>query len=186
MVQPVLQPEVRSRVITGKLFERAKRIRFSLDSGHGADIPACRKPPTWLRLRRIHRRIRNEALRVRHSDLERRFLVKDVQWARFDEVCVSIDLSPHYFWLAVDVALFNSLRKTCPPFMTNFTCSSSVISLAGLPETATKSANLPFSIDPTRSRQPMLSAPTEVAERIACRGVIPYSTMVANSTASSP
>ena len=34
--------------------------------------------------------------------------------------------------------------------------------------------------------QPMFSAATDVAERIACRGVIPYSTMVANSTVSSP
>ena len=47
-------------------------------------------------------------------------------------------------------------------------------------------AYLPFSMDPTRSPQPMFSAATEVAERIACKGVIPYSTMVANSTASSP
>src|SRR5262249_38116042 len=79
-----------------------------------------------------------------------------------------------------------SLRKPSPPFITNFTRSSSVTSFAGLPETATISAYLPFSMDPTRSPQPMLSAATDVAERIACRGVIPYSTMVANSTASSP
>src|SRR6202165_1158943 len=71
-----------------------------------------------------------------------------------------------------------SLRTTCPPFMTNFTRSSSVTSFAGLPETPTKSAYLPLSIDPTRSPQPIFSAPTEVAERMACRGVIPYSTIV--------
>jgi hypothetical protein len=45
-----------------------------------------------------------------------------------------------------------SLRKTCPPFMTNFTRSSSVTSFAGFPETATKSAYLPLSMDPTQSR----------------------------------
>src|SRR6266446_6941533 len=72
----------------------------------------------------------------------------------------------------------SSFRTICPPFMTNFTRSSSVTSVAGLPETAMKSANLPFSMDPTRSFQPIFSAPTEVAERIACSGVIPYSTMV--------
>src|ERR1700736_2249790 len=80
----------------------------------------------------------------------------------------------------------SSFRTICPPFMTNFTRSSSVTSFAGLPETPTKSANLPFSMDPTRSFQPIFSAPTEVAERIVCRGVMPYSTMSANSTASSP
>src|SRR5579872_1229269 len=66
-----------------------------------------------------------------------------------------------------------SFRKTCPPFMTNLTRSSSVTSFEGSPETPIISAYLPFSMDPTRSPQPIFSAPTDVPERIACRGVIP-------------
>src|SRR5262249_27236762 len=75
--------------------------------------------------------------------------------------------SRHLFHLRLTLAPepAKSLRKTSPPFITNFTRSSSVTSFAGLPETATKSAYLPFSMDPTRSPQPMFSAATEVAER---------------------
>jgi hypothetical protein len=40
---------------------------------------------------------------------------------------------------------FKSFRKTTPPFITNFTRSISVMSVSGSPETATISANLPFS-----------------------------------------
>jgi hypothetical protein len=41
---------------------------------------------------------------------------------------------------------FKSFRKTTPPFITNLTRSISVMSVSGSPETATMSANLPFSI----------------------------------------
>jgi hypothetical protein len=41
-----------------------------------------------------------------------------------------------------------SLRTTLPPFITNLTRCSSVMSASGLPETATRSANLPLAIDP--------------------------------------
>ena len=40
---------------------------------------------------------------------------------------------------------FTSFRYTTPPFITNFIRSISVMSVSGLPETATISANLPFS-----------------------------------------
>src|SRR5215467_6531756 len=48
---------------------------------------------------------------------------------------------------------FNSLRTTCPPFITNFTRSISVTSFSGSPLTAMTSAYLPFSRLPTRSAQ---------------------------------
>ena len=41
-----------------------------------------------------------------------------------------------------------SLLTTLPPFITNLTRCSSVMSASGLPETATRSANLPLAIDP--------------------------------------
>ena len=44
------------------------------------------------------------------------------------------------------------------------------MSSKGLPETAMISAYMPFSIDPTRSCQPIISAFTEVAVRKACAG----------------
>src|SRR6185295_7767138 len=50
--------------------------------------------------------------------------------------------------------LSNSLRTTCPPFITNFTRSISVTSRSGSPVTAMTSAYLPFSRLPTRSDQP--------------------------------
>src|SRR6266576_4237671 len=49
---------------------------------------------------------------------------------------------------------------TSPPFITNFTLSSSVMSARGSPETAMMSANLPFSSDPIRSCHPSISAAT--------------------------
>ena len=57
-----------------------------------------------------------------------------------------------------------SLRTTLPPFMTNFTRCSSVISDSGLPDTATRSANLPFVTEPIRSFQPIASALTIVPD----------------------
>ena len=52
---------------------------------------------------------------------------------------------------------FSSFLNTWPPFMTNFTRSSSVISAIGSPATATRSANLPASTEPTRSCHPISS-----------------------------
>src|SRR5205807_5405211 len=63
-----------------------------------------------------------------------------------------------------------SFRTISPPFITNFTRWSSVMSFRGLPETAMISAYLPFSMDPTRSCQPIISAFTVVAARKACAG----------------
>jgi hypothetical protein len=52
--------------------------------------------------------------------------------------------------LALEVAIryFSSFRNTTPPFITNFTRSISLMSSSGLPETATRSANFPFSTYP--------------------------------------
>src|SRR5439155_452635 len=47
-----------------------------------------------------------------------------------------------------------SLRMIFPPFITNLTRCNSVMSASGSPDTAIRSANLPFSIDPTRSSSP--------------------------------
>jgi len=44
---------------------------------------------------------------------------------------------------------FKSSRKTTPPFITNLTRCISVMSASGSPETATRSAYLPFSTIPT-------------------------------------
>jgi tripartite-type tricarboxylate transporter receptor subunit TctC len=56
--------------------------------------------------------------------------------------------------------LASSLRMIFPPFITNLTRWSSVMSASGSPETAIRSANFPFSIDPTRSCHPSASALT--------------------------
>src|SRR4029079_8705658 len=50
------------------------------------------------------------------------------------------------------------LRITLPPFITNFTRFSSVMSVSGFPDTAIRSANLPAAIEPTRSVQPIAAA----------------------------
>jgi hypothetical protein len=94
------------------------------------------------------------------------------------QVTASPDDLPHLIFVTVQLFLhrpladrcrahLKSFRATCPPFITNLTRSSSVMSVRGSPETATISANLPFSIDPTRSCQPIISALTEVAARSA-------------------
>jgi hypothetical protein len=60
-----------------------------------------------------------------------------------------------------------SFRMTAPPFITNFTLSSSVISARGSPSTAMMSANFPASIDPTWSCQPINCGQTLVEDNIA-------------------
>src|SRR4029453_12332608 len=70
--------------------------------------------------------------------------------------------------------------RSTPPFITASTSVSRPTSLSTSPRTATRSANSPGSIAPTRSRQARSSAATTVAERIASIGVIPCLTMVAN------
>src|SRR5262249_47047408 len=62
-----------------------------------------------------------------------------------------------------DTVHWKSFRNTWPPFMTNFTRSSSVMSLSGSPDTAIMSAYLPFSTEPMRFCQPIISAATDVA-----------------------
>jgi hypothetical protein len=69
-----------------------------------------------------------------------------------------------------------SFLKTAPDFMTNLTRWSSVMSLRGSPETATRSAHFPFSMVPILSDQPNSSAAVVVAVRMACMGVMPYFT----------
>src|SRR5205823_7308929 len=69
--------------------------------------------------------------------------------------------------------------STRPPFITKGTSSSSAMSSVGSPGTATRSANEPGTIEPTRSH-PRRSAAATVALRIASIGVIPYRTMYAN------
>src|SRR4029077_19479959 len=63
-----------------------------------------------------------------------------------------------------------SLRTTWPPFITNFTCSSSLMSDSGSPFTAMMSANFPGSMAPILSDQPIRSAALIVAEWIASSG----------------
>src|SRR6266481_5094883 len=79
------------------------------------------------------------------------------------------------------VSYFSSFLYTCPPFITNLTRSSSVMSVVGSPDTATTSANLPASREPMRSCHPMSCAAPVVAARIAWTGVIPNFTMYSNS-----
>jgi hypothetical protein len=52
-------------------------------------------------------------------------------------------------WCSIERRYFKSFLKTTPPFITNLTRSISVMSVSGSPETATMSANLPFSTYPT-------------------------------------
>src|SRR5262249_2069859 len=69
---------------------------------------------------------------------------------RSTRICAALRHRPH-LRLTFAAGPAKSLRNTCPSFITNFTRSSSVTSFVGLPETATRSAYLPLSIDPTRS-----------------------------------
>ena len=66
-----------------------------------------------------------------------------------------------------------SSRTILPPFITNFTRCSSVMSANGSPATAITSANLPGSSEPTRSLTPMISALTTVPACNARAGVSP-------------
>src|SRR6202158_4850408 len=65
------------------------------------------------------------------------------------------------------ISYFSSFLYTCPPFITNFTRSSSVMSVGGSPDTATTSANLPASSEPIRSCHPISCAAPVVAASIA-------------------
>src|SRR5712664_2406838 len=83
---------------------------------------------------------------------------------------------------------FTSFRKTTPPFITNFTRSISVMSVSGSPETATKSANLPFSTVPRFLPKSKFkdSAALVVAMRRASTGFMPHFTNHANCDACMP
>src|SRR3984893_6927506 len=78
-------------------------------------------------------------------------------------------------------AYLSSFLYTCPPFITNFTRSSSVMSVVGSPDTATTSANLPASREPMRCCHPLSCAAPVVAASIVWTGVIPNFTMYSNS-----
>src|SRR5262249_50286627 len=71
---------------------------------------------------------------------------------------------------------FISFLTTWPPFITKRTRLISVMSASGSPETAIRSAYLPFSTAPTRSCQPIRSAATEVADCKVFTGSIPHLT----------
>ena len=59
---------------------------------------------------------------------------------------------------------WRSFLKTVPDFITNLTRWSSVMSLRGSPETATKSAHFPASMVPILSDQPRSSAAVVVVQ----------------------
>src|SRR6266478_2898914 len=69
---------------------------------------------------------------------------------------------------------------TFPSFITNCTCSSTLMSCNGSPATAIRSAYLPGLMSPTTSECPSRSAAEVVADWMACIDVIPYLTMKAN------
>jgi hypothetical protein len=64
-------------------------------------------------------------------------------------------------------------------FITSFIRCSAVMSTSGSPDTATWSANFPFSMAPTLSSHPMFSAPSDVA---ACENWSTRSTTRPRST----
>jgi hypothetical protein len=71
-------------------------------------------------------------------------------------------------------------RSAWPPFITNRTRSSSLMTAIGSPATATRSANFPDSIAPMRSCQPNISAALIVTARITSNGGIPASRKLTN------
>ena len=74
--------------------------------------------------------------------------------------CGSLTLIPNRYSLRL-------LLAHNAAFITHVTRSSSVMSRSGSPATAIRSANLPASIVPIRSLQPMISAAVFVADRMA-------------------
>src|SRR6267378_7499021 len=68
-------------------------------------------------------------------------LLRSLRFCNSSSVLESPHLSSH----------LSSFLYTCPPFITNFTRSSSVMSVVGSPYTATTSATLPASRQPMRS-----------------------------------
>src|SRR5215510_9844629 len=78
--------------------------------------------------------------------------------------------------------LGRSFLTTPPPFITNLTRLSSVMSLSGSPATAIRSANLPASTLPARSCQPISSAALVVAARMVSICGRPASTIASNMT----
>src|SRR5258705_9134784 len=80
-----------------------------------------------------------------------------------------------------------SLRMILPAFMTNLTRCSSVMSASGSPDTATRSAYLPLSTDPSWFSHPITSALTTVPAWIARAGVRPpWRTSISKSSACAP
>src|SRR5262249_45693170 len=73
-----------------------------------------------------------------------------------------------------------------PPLITTCTCCSSEMSSSGSPYTAIRSPNLPGSMVPTSSDQPMYWAAVDVADRMAFIGDMPRATMTGNCRALSP
>jgi eukaryotic-like serine/threonine-protein kinase len=77
-------------------------------------------------------------------------------------------------------------RETTPPFITNRTRSTAVMSASGSPGTATRSASFPASTVPSRSLQPRMAALREVAATSAAMGASPVRTRTASSRAFLP
>src|SRR5713226_9524661 len=75
---------------------------------------------------------------------------------------------------------------TAPPFITKSTCCSVRMSCTGSPVTATMSASLPRSSEPTSASLPSRVAAESVPAWIARMGVIPYFTINSNSRALVP
>lgn len=73
--------------------------------------------------------------------------------------------------------------KTTPSFITNATFFSALTSASGSPATAIRSADAPAATTPSSPRWPSSSAAREVADWIACIGVMPNSTSRPNSWA---
>src|SRR5262249_54639325 len=73
--------------------------------------------------------------------------------------------------------------NTFPSFITKTTFSRAFTSFSGSPLTATTSASAPGAMTPSWPFIPSISAARDVADWIACIGVIPYWTMYGNSFA---
>src|SRR5713226_879930 len=123
------------------------------------------------------RKIKTARCRLQHANpFGDDFAADAVAFDHCDFVILQVPSRSPYF-----SSYFSSFLYTCPPFITNFTRSSSVMSVVGSPDTATTSANLPASREPMRSCHPISCAAPVVAARMAWTGVIPNFTMYSNS-----
>lgn len=92
-------------------------------------------------------------------------LNRSCEFLLFSCCCPPRASASHVFFASIfSLYLGISSLNTCPPFITNRTRSSSVISLSGSPATATMSANLPGSNAPISFGLSKSSAATNVAD----------------------